>query len=127
MHSSELRHSIEQQCGDEHVFIRWQDVHSGETRVELIEYFLRVLVEREELSTFELLDMEQLWQGLVTLYPDALTRVWRKKVEVIDWQFTAADGRVLLRSCCFRPEGLLAVYEELHAAPQLQNRGCDVF
>lgn len=113
MTKSELQQQIEQQRNQVHQFIQWDSHINGEQHIELLDYFLRHVIDSVEVATFQLWDMEQMWQELVLQSDDHFSRHWRKKVEVFDWRFNAADGSEKVRSCCFRPEGLLATYEEV--------------
>lgn len=117
MNSSDLRQKIEQQHTEELPFISWRSSAESETKIELVDYFLQQLIETVAVEQFELLDMEQMWALLLRLNEvkkcGTFSRRWHKKVEVIDWVTTKANGESTLRSCCFRCEGLLAIYEEL--------------
>lgn len=122
MDSDKLRQLIEQQRTSEHVFIKWYSAgEAGQPQIESIDYFMRSVLENIVVDKFELLDLEQMWQELLEVGNDKFgcdrfERHWRKKVEVIDWHFIATDGSEKVRSCCFRAEGLLAVYEEVVGA-----------
>ncbi|MEA3465788.1 MAG: hypothetical protein U9R29_07250 [Thermodesulfobacteriota bacterium] len=113
MTQSELQQQIELQRSDDHHFIQWHSDPDGEQRIELLDYFLRHIIDTISVDVFQLWDMEQMWQELLLQSDDKFSREWRKKVEVFDWHFCAADGSAKVRSCCFRPEGLLATYEEV--------------
>lgn len=115
MTTDQLRSQIEQQRRDEDVYIAWQSAPGGDERIEQIDYFLAQLIEQAKVAQFSLLDLEQLWQRLQQRGRGRFSRAWRKKVEVVDWQLEGADGQTRTRSCCFRAEGLLAIYEEATA------------
>ena len=114
---SELRQQIEQQYTAELPFIVWYSTAAAEAKIELVDYFLRQVIDTVTVDRFQLLDMEQMWSKLLRLNEikdcGSFSRHWRKTVEVIDWQMKKDDGSTALRSCCFRCEGLLALYEEL--------------
>ncbi len=116
MTAQQLQDRIDQQRQPEHDFIAWTEPGQNSDQVELLDYFLRQRLEKiSAIETFQLMTLEDLWQRLETLPGDKLSRHWRKKVEVLDWQVTDADGRERVRSCSYRPEGVLAVYEEILA------------
>nr|WP_320049611.1 hypothetical protein [uncultured Desulfuromonas sp.] len=117
MTPEQVREQIEQQRRDEHDFVVWTEPEQSSDDVELVDYFLRQRLDAiGEVNTVSLMTLEELWQRLMVLDGDHLSRHWRKKVEVMDWQVTDGQGRTRVRSCSFRPEGVLAVYEELVAA-----------
>lgn len=112
----QLHEKIEQQRQPEHDFIAWTEPGRSSDQVELLDYFLcHRLGKIDKIETFTLMTLEDLWQRLQSLQGDKLSRHWRKKVEVMDWQVTEANGRERVRSCSYRPEGVLAVYEEILA------------
>lgn len=111
MDNAQLRTALNQR-DEEQVFIRFT-TSTGDTGLETIDFFLRALIDKVKITTWELLDMEQLWQILQQLAPGEFSRSWHKKVEIINWDFTDARGIKRQRDCCFRPDGLLAVYEEV--------------
>lgn len=119
MNQTELRQQIEQQQTEALSFIQWCSVPEGGQHIELIDFFLKQMIAKVSVVSFQLLDMEQMWQELLRLSEKhacgTFSRAWRKKVEVIDWLTKKSDGHETVRSCCFRPEGLLAVYEEVVA------------
>ena len=114
--TDELQRQIAEQLTDDDTFIAWLEPGASEERIELLDYFQRRLINEVFVASFTLLDMEQMWQRLLQLNGGEFSRVWRKKVEVIDWVIPQADGKSCTRSCCFRAEGLLAIYEEVLAA-----------
>lgn len=113
MDQGKIRQLIEQQQDNDKVFIKWWEADNDNAQIESLDYFLRSLLGSSNVTKFELLDLEQMWQELLQNSHDRLERVWRNKVEIIDWYFRAADGSEKMRSCCFRAEGLLATYEEI--------------
>ena len=119
MNQAELRQQIEQQYTEELPFILWHSTATSDAQIELVDYFLQQRIDSESVDTFRLLDMEQMWSELLRLNEvkvcGVFSRHWRKKVEVIDWQMEKSDGAKTVRSCCYRSEGLLALYEELLA------------
>ncbi|MBN2646121.1 MAG: hypothetical protein JXR59_11695 [Desulfuromonadaceae bacterium] len=112
MKGETLVSAITAQRQPEHAFICWQQ-DAGPKQYELLDYFINRRAQQEEVTSFELLDMEQMWQALLALGEPGFSRAVRKDVEVIDWQVAHQQGRV--RSCCFRAEGLMAVYDEVAA------------
>ncbi|MDD3800616.1 MAG: hypothetical protein AB7T15_03050 [Desulfuromonas sp.] len=104
-----LKQAIAAERRPQHAFIRWSD--TGGVCCELLDYFIARRADTTELAAFELLDMEQMWQQLLSLGETGLSRAVRKQVEIIDWQQPGGG----VRSCCFRAEGLLALYEEIQA------------
>lgn len=119
MNQSELRQKVEQQQADDLPFIAWHSTAESDVRIELVDYFLQQLIGKVTVDRFQLLNMEQMWEELLHLSETkdcgSFSRHWRKTVEVIDWKMKKNDGSTAVRSCCFRREGLLAVYDELLA------------
>lgn len=117
MDTNILLEQIETRREPEHRFICW-DRGEGGRECELLDYFVRVRAAQEEVAAFELLDMEQMWEELLALGVPGFKRVVRKGVEAVDWTYTDADGEEKVRSCCFRAEGLSALYDEVKALRQ---------
>ncbi|MBW2185332.1 MAG: hypothetical protein BA874_12625 [Desulfuromonadales bacterium C00003068] len=119
MNQTDLRQQIEKKRTEELPFIQWCSEVGGEPQIERVDYFLKRLITTVTVDDFHLLDMEQMWTELLQLnekcHCGTFSRHWRKKVEVIDWATKKNDGSDTVRSCCFRPDGLLAVYEEVAA------------
>ena len=101
-----------------HCFIRWKRPDGGH-ECELLEYFVRERAAQEKVVVFDLLDIEDMWQELLALGASGFSRAVRKGVEVIDWVQTDTQGNQQVRSCCFRAEGLGALYDEVK---ELQSR-----
>lgn len=108
-----MRQLIEQQLDENKVFIKWYTSAESKAQIEMVDYFLSSVLDKTSVASFELLDLEQMWQEVLAVAQDRLERVWRNKVEIIDWYVRGADGSEKLRSCSFRAPGLLATYEEI--------------
>lgn len=121
MDKDTLLKQIAQRREPAHCFIRWERP-DGAYACELLDYFVRVRVMQENVVTFDLLDMEDMWQELLALGLSGFSRAVRKGVEVIDWVQTDVHGEQQVRSCCFRAEGLGAFYDEVK---KLQTRRKD--
>ncbi len=106
-----IRQLIEQQLDENKVFIKWHGVDNVVPQIEMVDYFLKSVLEQTSVTEFELLDLEQMWQELLTVTQDRIERVWRNDVEIIDWYMRSADGTEKVRSCSYRAAGLLATYE----------------
>lgn len=112
MDKETLLKEIAQRREPAHCFIRWERP-DGVYECELLDYFVRVRAMQEKVVTFDLLDIEDMWQELLGLGLSGFSRAVRKGVEVIDWVQTDAHGEQQVRSCCFRAEGLGALYDEV--------------
>jgi hypothetical protein len=114
MEKDTLLSEIVQRREPQHCFICWED-SSGARECELLDYFIRARAAGEDIVNFELLDIEQMWEELLGLGVEGFSRTVRKGVEVLDWTQSTPDGEERVRSCCFRPEGLSAIYDEVKA------------
>jgi len=119
MDHTRIRQLIEEQLEEDKVFIKWSSKNDGECHIELVDYFLSSVLDKASIEEFELLDLEQMWQELQKATDDRIERVWRNKVEIIDWYVAGADGKEKVRSCSFRAPGLLATYEAVVAAKDI--------
>jgi hypothetical protein len=61
---------------------------------------------------FELLDMEQMWQALIDLDPDKLTRVKTATGEIIEWLWQGSDGMEKKTVYSFDPEGIMTIIDD---------------
>lgn len=116
MEKDTLLSEITRRREPQHCFICWED-SSGARECELLDYFIRTRARAvdEDIVNFELFDIEQMWAELLSLGVAGFSRAVRKGVEVLDWTQSTPDGEERVRSCCFRPEGLSAIYDEVKA------------
>ncbi len=95
-----------------HFFIKaWETGHSF-VDIDLIERFITKPSQEREVEGFELLDMEQMWQTVIDLDPDNLTRVRKGEGEVIEWLWKGGDGIEKKTVYPFTPEGLMTIMDD---------------
>lgn len=79
---------------------------------DLIESFISKRDQSGEIDEFELLDMEQMWQTLIDLDPDKLTRSGSGDNEVIEWYWTNSEGVEKKTTYPFTPEGIMKIVND---------------
>ena len=79
---------------------------------DLIDEFISKRDQSGEIDEFELLDMEQMWQTLIDLDPDKLTRSGSGANEVIEWYWTNSDGVEKKAVYPFTPAGIMNIVND---------------
>lgn len=87
---------------------------TGHTLVDfdLIDEFISKRDQSGEIDEFELLDMEQMWQTLIELDPDKLTRSGSGEDEVIEWYWTNSEGVEKKTIYPFTPAGIMSIVND---------------
>lgn len=87
---------------------------TGHTLVDfdLIEGFISKRDQQSEIDEFELLDIEQMWQTIIDLDPDKLTRSGSGEKEVIEWIWTDSNGKENKTVFPFSPEGIMTIVND---------------
>ncbi len=93
-------------------FIKWWRKADDVVDYELIDRFAAHLRPDEEIDGFELLDLEGMWEVLVSLDPDKLTRVRQSGKEVIQWMWRDPGGAERTSTYPFSPEGIMTLFDE---------------
>lgn len=89
----------------------WENGHTF-VDIDLIERYLNRPDKDSPIEGFELLDMEQMWQTLIDLDPDKLTRVKRLEGEVIEWTWKDSHGKERTTTYPFTPEGIMSIIDD---------------
>jgi hypothetical protein len=79
---------------------------------DLIDEFVSKRDQSGEIDEFELLDMEQMWQTLIDLDPDKLTRSGSSGNETIEWCWVNSEGAEKTSSYPFTPEGIMNIVND---------------
>jgi len=79
---------------------------------DLIDEFISKRDQSGEIDEFELLDMEQMWQTLIDLDPDKLTRSGNGADEVIEWYWTNSEGVEKKTIYPFTPAGIMCIVND---------------
>jgi len=109
---SEIIDQIAVQRKAEHCFIKsWECGHTF-VDFDLIERFIGKGRQATALEGFELLDLEQMWQALIDLDPDKLTRVKSGNSEVIEWLWQDSHGTEQKTVYPFTPEGIMTIIDD---------------
>lgn len=93
-------------------FIKWWSKANDVVDFDLIERFAAKVRGEETIDGFELLDMEQMWQTLLELDPDNLTRVRKGGEELIQWLWQDGSGAEQTTCYPFTPQGLITLFDE---------------
>lgn len=112
MTRSEVISKIATDRKETHCFIKL--FKTGHTLVDfdLIDEFISKRDQSGEIDEFELLDIEQMWQTLIDLDPDKLTRSGSGADEVIEWYWTNSEGVEKKTSYPFTPDGIMNIVND---------------
>ena len=112
MTRSEVIDRIAAQRREGQFFIKsWENGHSF-VDFDLIDRFISKGGKDTAIEGFELLDMEQMWQILIDLDPDKLTRVKSGGSEVIEWVWRDSNGTEKTTVYPFTPEGIMTIIDD---------------
>jgi hypothetical protein len=89
----------------------WETGHTF-VDYDLIDRFMARRGQGGPIEGFELLDMEQMWQALIDLDPDKLTRVRTAEGEIIEWLWPGGDGTEKKTVYSFDPEGIMTIIDD---------------
>lgn len=112
MTRSEVVDQIAAELQEAHCFIRLWEAGQKFIDIDLIERFLCKRGEDREIEGFELLDLEQMWQILIELDPDMLTRVRCGSGEIIEWVWKDSTGLEKKTVYPFNPEGIKTIIDD---------------
>jgi len=102
---------INQRSADQ-AFIRWWRKENDFADFELVDEFCKRENASREFGGFELLDHEQMWQELLRICPDRLSRKKQTKSgEVIIWKHRDAAGKMFEETCPFSASTLMAIFD----------------
>lgn len=104
------RLKTEQKAG--HFFIKWWRKESDFVDFALIEKFIGDVQPNEIIDGFELLDMERMWNVLISMDPDNLARVKKNGEEVIHWAWVNREGQEQASVFPFTPEGIMQLFDD---------------
>jgi hypothetical protein len=95
-----------------HQFIKWWRRADDVVDYEFIDRFIARVRPDEEIDGFELLDLEGMWEVLLSLDPDKLARVNRDGKEVIQWVWQDTGGAERSSTYPFSAEGIMTLFDE---------------
>lgn len=98
--------------GGAHQFIKWWRRADDVVDYDLIDRFVASARPDEVIDGFELLDLEGMWEVLLSLDPDKLMRVKRGGEEVIQWSWQGPGGAERTSTYPFSPEGIMTLFDE---------------
>lgn len=112
MTKSEIISRIAAEKSKEQCFIKFFKAGHRLFDIDLVEEFINKPDKTEDIDDFELLDMEQMWQTLIDLDPDRLTRSGRGEAEIIEWCWTDSHGAEKTTLFPFTPEGIMNIIND---------------
>lgn len=86
MNGKQVVQEIKQQRQPEHEFIRWWRAEHDWVNYELIDHFLAEASEDDEISGYELVDIEAVWTAVKERVGDRVHREKHAQGEQIVWQ-----------------------------------------
>ncbi len=93
-------------------FVKWWRKADDVVDYELIDRFVARVGPNEEIDGFELLDLEGMWEVLLSLDPDKLARVRQGDEEIIQWAWQGPGGVERISTYPFSPEGIMTLFDE---------------
>ncbi len=93
-------------------FIKWWRRADDVVDYDLIDRFVARARPDETVDGFELLDLEGMWEVLLSLDPDKLVRVRQDATEVIQWVWQDPAGVERTSTYPFSPEGIMTLFDE---------------
>jgi hypothetical protein len=97
---------------ENHYFIKLFKTGHKLVDFDLIDEFISKRGQSGEIDEFELLDMEQMWQTLIDLDPDTLTRSGSGENETIEWHWTNSQGGEKKAIYPFTPDGIMNIVND---------------
>jgi len=88
----------------------WETGHTF-VDIDLIERYMDK-PGQQAIEGFELLNMEEMWQTLIDLDPDKLTRMQTADGEVIEWTWKDSHGTEQKTIYPFTPEGIMTIIDD---------------
>ncbi len=98
--------------GGGHQFIKWWRKADDVVDYDLVDRFVARARPDEVVDGFELLDLEGLWEVLLSLDPDKLVRVKQGGEEFIQWSWQGPGGGERTSIYPFSPEGIMTLFDE---------------
>ena len=80
--------------------------------IDLIERYINKTGQEGPIEGFELLNIEQMWQTLIDLDPDKLTRIKNFDGEVIEWTWKDSHRKERKTIYPFTPEGIMTIIDD---------------
>ncbi|MBE9487347.1 MAG: hypothetical protein KAT62_08360 [Desulfuromonadales bacterium] len=111
MKGSEISKQIQQQRNENLFFVRWWRKENDFADHELLDSFLENLDPHQEFESFELLDMEQMWEILHRENPEHISRDKQLGKEVILWERPEKEGEEGHVVCPFTPESIMTIFD----------------
>jgi hypothetical protein len=111
MNHAELKEAIIKARQPGHCFIKWWGNDKALVDYELLERFLKICDSIPEVAGFELYDLNGIWQVLVELDPDPLSREQVGDREMIQWRWSDRQGKQHLTTFPYTPEGVMELME----------------
>jgi hypothetical protein len=93
-------------------FIKWWSKANDVVDFDLVSRFIDKVRDDETIDGFELLDMDQMWDALLSLDPDNLVRVKSNGEELIQWVWQDSAGAERTNTYPFTPHGLITLFDE---------------
>ncbi len=112
MTGREVVEQIAEEEGAGRQFVKWWRRADDVVDYDLIDRFVARAQPDEVIDGFELLDLEGMWEVLLSLDPDKLVRVKQDGEEVIKWIWQRPGGVEQTSTYPFSPEGIMTLFDE---------------
>ena len=107
MKGTEILKQIKEQRSSGHCFIKWWRKENDFVDYDLLERFVADLNPSEEISGFELLGIEPMWQELQRIGGGRVTKVRKGSDETIVWE--KASGKK--KECPYTPDSIISIFD----------------
>lgn len=111
MNQAELKERIATSRRPGHCIIKWWESDRSLVDYDLIDRFLEQSCSTNKVAGFELYDLAGIWQVLVELDPDPLSREKVEGREVIQWRWLDRNGKEHLATFPYTAEGVMELME----------------
>ncbi len=111
MRGSEILKEIDARAAPGQDFIRWWRRENDFADYELIDTFRDKVDGTQEFEGFELLDIDQMWDRLVSLDPQRIMRHKGTRSDVIIWNHPDEDGRMQQESYPYNAQSIMTIFD----------------
>ncbi len=107
MKGYEITKQIKEQRGPEHLFIKWWRKENDFVDYDLVDRFVNNFDVSHEISGFELLGIESMWQELERITAGRVAKMEKNGSEILTWE--KKDGEK--QECIFTPQSIITVFD----------------
>jgi hypothetical protein len=107
MKGYEIIKQIKEQRMPDHLFIKWWRKENDFLDYDLLDRFVNNYDDSHEISGFELLGIEPMWQELQRICGDRVAKTKKDGAELLAWERETGERQ----ECMFTPQSLITVFD----------------